>query len=137
MPISTKTSGQEDPVALSAIPQGPGSGLDADTIHRKRPTDFLQLGASTGDRLYYKAITVNPGAVASAASATVSFTWNTTFAAAPVAWLGNVTSGSNSEKLILRITATTTTGGTLNVYNPTSGSITPNFTIELFGIGKV
>lgn len=131
MPTSDKKA-----VKLSDLPQGAGSGLDADTLQRKRPTDFLQLGSTKSDELWYQSVTVNT-TVTAGSTGTVSITWPTTFIAAPVGWIGNVVSGSVFAQLELRLSGLTASGATLNVFNPTAGSLSPNFVVTVFSLGKV
>lgn len=131
--MSTSDNNQ---VKLSQIPQGSGSGLDADTLQRKRPTDFLQLGSTKSDELWYQSVTINT-TITAGSTGTVSVTWPTTFIAAPVGWVGSVVSGSVFAQFELRLSGLSTTGATLNVFNPTAGSLSPNFVVTVFSLGKV
>lgn len=122
---------------MNDLPQGAGSRLDADTLRKHRPGDFVVLGGSTNDNLYYLTVTVAPGAILAGATATAAVTWATAFSSTPRAWLGEIVSGSNFAKMVLSLSSVSTSGGTITVFNPTAGSITPNFTMTVYGLGKI
>ena len=67
---------------------------------------------------------------------TFPITWPETFSSSPEAFVGNVTGGTGGwAEVVMTISGAGTSGATLYVYNPKSGSVTPNFTIKIIAIG--
>ena len=63
-------------------------------------------------------------------------TWSETFGAIPVAYVGNITTGSSGvAETMLVLTNVTTTGATVWVHNTNTTSLTANFTVNLVAMG--
>lgn len=77
-------------------------------------------------------VTIGAGATTS-----IAFTWPQTFSAGSIeAYVGNITGGGGGwAEVIMSVTNVTTTGGTLYVNNPRAASWSPNFTVNIIGIG--
>ena len=75
--------------------------------------------------------------IAAGATTSIAFTWPQAFSAGSIeAYVGNVASGGGGwAEVIMSVTNITTTGGTLYVNNPRTGSWSPNFTVNIIGIG--
>ncbi len=75
--------------------------------------------------------------LAAGATTSIAFTWPQTFSAGSIeAYVGNITGGGGGwAEVIMSVTGITTTGGTLYVNNPRTASWSPNFTVNIIGIG--
>jgi hypothetical protein len=74
--------------------------------------------------------------ISGGATANISFTFSEAFSVAPAVYVGNVTSGGGFAEVVMSVAAVTTTGGKLFIYNPKSGSQSPNFTVKMVALGK-
>jgi hypothetical protein len=91
--------------------------------------------SSTQLKKQSKAVAVN---VTLAAGATLTFpvTWSQPFSAGTVeAYVGNIISGGGWAEMIVSVTNVTTTGATIYVNNPQSGTMTPNFIVNVIAMG--
>lgn len=80
-------------------------------------------------------VTVNTS-FAAGETKTFTVTWPETFSASPEAFVGNVTSGAGGwAEVVMTLSATSTAGATLYVYNPKTSAVNPNFTIKVIAIG--
>lgn len=75
--------------------------------------------------------TITAGAVR-----TVAVTWNESFSIAPFVLVGDITSNAvGGTQVVMTITNSTVTGCTLNIYNPKTTTVMPNFYVNIIGIG--
>jgi hypothetical protein len=62
--------------------------------------------------------------------------WPEGFAAAPDAYVGNITSGAGGwAEVVMTVAGAGTSGATLYIYNPRAATVSPNFTIKVIAIG--
>jgi len=75
--------------------------------------------------------------IAAGATTSIAFTWPQTFSAGSIeSYVGNINGGGGGwAEVIMSVTNITTTGGTLYVNNPRAASWSPNFTVNIIGIG--
>lgn len=68
--------------------------------------------------------------------ATVTVNWSESFSIAPEAYVGNITGGvGGGTQVVMTLTSCTTTGATLNIYNPKTSSVSPNFYVNIIAVG--
>jgi len=96
---------------------------------------IIRNNSSTQLKKQTKAVTVNVS-LASGTTTSIALTWPTSFSAGTVeAYVGNITSGGGWAEMIVSVTNVTTTGATLYINNPQSGTLTPNFVVNVIAIG--
>jgi hypothetical protein len=75
--------------------------------------------------------------LAAGATTSINFSWPQTFSAGSIeAYVGNIISGAGGwAEVIMSVINITTTGGTLYINNPRTVSWSPNYTVNIIGIG--
>jgi hypothetical protein len=74
--------------------------------------------------------------ISGGATTNISFTFPEAFSVAPAVYVGNVTTGGGFAEVLMTVAQVTTTGGKLFIFNPKSGSQSPNFTVKMVALGK-
>lgn len=69
-------------------------------------------------------------------TSTINFAWPESFISVPLAFVGNVTSGSGGwAEVVMTLASASSAGGVLYVFNPRSSTVSVNFNVRIIGLG--
>ena len=95
---------------------------------------IIRSSDNTQRKMVVTTVTVNT-TISGGATTNVSFNFAENFTALPAVYVGDATGGGFAE-VVMTLANVTNTGAKLFVFNPKSGSQSPNFTVKIVAVGK-
>ena len=95
---------------------------------------IIRSSDNTQRKMVVTTVTVNTS-ISGGATTNISFNFDENFTALPAVYVGDATGGGFAE-VVMTLANVTNTGAKLFVFNPKSGSQSPNFTVKIVAVGK-